>query len=82
MEKPNLSAHTPLMQQYFGIKAQHPNTLVLFRMGDFYEAVFRRRAQGRAAAQHHADAARRIRRASPSSWPACRCTRWRLISLG
>ncbi|WP_428312370.1 DNA mismatch repair protein MutS [Hydrocarboniphaga sp.] len=40
MEKPNLSAHTPLMQQYFGIKAQHPNTLVLFRMGDFYELFF------------------------------------------
>ncbi|HUP90730.1 MAG TPA: DNA mismatch repair protein MutS [Solimonas sp.] len=34
------SEHTPLMQQYFGIKAQHPDTLVLFRMGDFYELFY------------------------------------------
>ncbi|TXH04981.1 MAG: DNA mismatch repair protein MutS [Nevskiaceae bacterium] len=32
--------HTPLMQQYLGIKAQHPDTLVLFRMGDFYELFY------------------------------------------
>ncbi|MEW6168785.1 MAG: DNA mismatch repair protein MutS [Pseudomonadota bacterium] len=28
------------MQQYLGIKAQHPDTLVLFRMGDFYELFY------------------------------------------
>ncbi len=28
---------TPLMQQYYSIKEQHPGTLLLFRMGDFYE---------------------------------------------
>ena len=28
---------TPLMRQYHSIKAKHPDTLVLFRMGDFYE---------------------------------------------
>src|SRR3546814_17029701 len=41
-------AHTPLMQQYLGIKSQHPDTLVLFRMGDFYELFYddaRRAAQ-------------------------------------
>ncbi len=32
--------HTPLMQQYLGIKAQFPETLVLFRMGDFYELFY------------------------------------------
>ena len=32
--------HTPLMQQYLGIKAQHADTLVLFRMGDFYELFY------------------------------------------
>jgi DNA mismatch repair protein MutS len=40
--------HTPLMQQYFGIKADFPDTLVLFRMGDFYELFYddaRRAAQ-------------------------------------
>jgi DNA mismatch repair protein MutS len=28
---------TPLMRQYAGIKAQHPDALLFFRMGDFYE---------------------------------------------
>jgi len=32
-----LSGHTPMMQQYLRIKAGHPNTLLLYRMGDFYE---------------------------------------------
>ena len=27
--------HTPMMQQYLGIKAEHPDILVLYRMGDF-----------------------------------------------
>ena len=28
---------TPLMKQYYAIKAKHPNALLLFRVGDFYE---------------------------------------------
>src|SRR5690242_12130888 len=32
-----LSQHTPMMQQYLRIKAEHPNSLVFYRMGDFYE---------------------------------------------
>jgi DNA mismatch repair protein MutS len=28
---------TPLMKQYFGIKAKHPDAVLLFRVGDFYE---------------------------------------------
>ena len=32
-----LSRHTPMMQQYLRIKAEHPDVLVLYRMGDFYE---------------------------------------------
>jgi DNA mismatch repair protein MutS len=31
------SAETPLMQQYNQIKAKHPQALLLFRVGDFYE---------------------------------------------
>ncbi|MFY9530239.1 MAG: DNA mismatch repair protein MutS [Candidatus Acidiferrales bacterium] len=31
---------TPLMQQYHAIKKQHPQTLVLFRLGDFYELFY------------------------------------------
>ena len=32
--------HTPMMQQYLGIKAEHPDILVLYRMGDFYELFY------------------------------------------
>ena len=31
---------TPMMQQYQAAKAQHPGTLLLFRMGDFYELFY------------------------------------------
>lgn len=34
------AAHTPMMQQYLRIKAQHPDMLVFYRMGDFYELFF------------------------------------------
>ncbi len=34
------SHHTPMMQQYLGLKAQHPDTLVFYRMGDFYELFY------------------------------------------
>ena len=34
---PPLDAHTPMMQQYLRIKAQHPEILLFYRMGDFYE---------------------------------------------
>ena len=30
------SAHTPMMQQYLRVKADHPDKLVFYRMGDFY----------------------------------------------
>lgn len=32
--------HTPMMQQYLRIKADHPDILVLYRMGDFYELFY------------------------------------------
>ena len=34
------SPHTPMMQQYLRIKADHPNDIVFYRMGDFYELFF------------------------------------------
>jgi len=34
------SQHTPMMQQYFKIKAEHPEEIVFYRMGDFYEMFF------------------------------------------
>jgi DNA mismatch repair protein MutS len=30
-------AETPLMKQYFHVKAKHPDAILLFRVGDFYE---------------------------------------------
>ena len=33
-------SHTPMMQQYLSLKAEHPNDLVFYRMGDFYELFF------------------------------------------
>ncbi len=32
--------HTPVIQQYLGFKHQHPDKLLFFRMGDFYELFF------------------------------------------
>jgi len=40
MTKNTSSGHTPMMQQYLRIKAQHPDQLVFYRMGDFYELFF------------------------------------------
>jgi len=34
------TSHTPMMRQYLGLKAQHPDMLLLYRMGDFYELFF------------------------------------------
>jgi DNA mismatch repair protein MutS len=32
--------HTPVIRQYLRIKAEHPNILLFYRMGDFYELFF------------------------------------------
>lgn len=40
MSPENLADHTPMMQQYLRIKADYPNELVFYRMGDFYELFF------------------------------------------
>ncbi len=34
------AAHTPMMVQYLRIKAEYPDTLVFYRMGDFYELFY------------------------------------------
>ncbi len=36
----DFSAHTPMMAQYLGLKADFPDTLLFYRMGDFYEVFF------------------------------------------
>ena len=35
-----IGQHTPMMQQYLRIKADYPNVLLFYRMGDFYELFY------------------------------------------
>ncbi len=35
-----IEKHTPMMQQFLGIKAEYPDMLLFYRMGDFYELFF------------------------------------------
>src|SRR5262245_56870183 len=37
---PGLESHTPMMQQYLRIKAENPDVLLFYRMGDFYELFY------------------------------------------
>ena len=39
-EDDEISQHTTMMQQYLRIKRDHPDTLLFYRMGDFYELFF------------------------------------------
>ncbi|MDH3491666.1 MAG: DNA mismatch repair protein MutS, partial [Gammaproteobacteria bacterium] len=34
------AVHTPMMRQYLRIKADYPDMLVFYRMGDFYELFY------------------------------------------
>ncbi len=34
------STHTPMMQQYLALKAEYPDMLLFYRMGDFYEMFY------------------------------------------
>ena len=36
----NLTQHTPMMRQYLTIKAENPDVLLFYRMGDFYELFY------------------------------------------
>jgi len=40
LTKADFSSHTPMMQQYHAAKVEHPNTLLFYRMGDFYELFY------------------------------------------
>ena len=37
--KRDYSRYSPVMQEYFKIKDEHPDTIILFQIGDFYEAM-------------------------------------------
>ena len=40
IKQSDASLHTPMMQQYLRIKAEYPDTLLFYRMGDFYELFY------------------------------------------
>src|SRR5262245_39133031 len=40
MQVEDLLSHSPLMRQFFAAKAEHPDVLLFFRMGDFYELFY------------------------------------------
>ncbi|NNF62524.1 MAG: DNA mismatch repair protein MutS [Gammaproteobacteria bacterium] len=40
MSRSRNDQHTPMMRQYLGIKAEYPDTLLFYRMGDFYEMFY------------------------------------------
>jgi hypothetical protein len=75
----NLDAHTPMMQQYLKLKAQHPDILLFYRMGDFYELFY----DDAKRASQLLDISLTKRGASagePIPWPASPTTRWRTTS--
>jgi len=40
MKKDDFSSHTPMMQQFLRIKADYPEQMIFYRMGDFYELFY------------------------------------------
>ncbi|MEJ2370514.1 MAG: DNA mismatch repair protein MutS, partial [Gemmatimonadales bacterium] len=43
---PAYAAHTPLIRQYLDIKSRHPESILFFRVGDFYEMFFEDAEEG------------------------------------
>jgi DNA mismatch repair protein MutS len=39
-DEASIAGHTPMMQQYLRLKAQYPDLMLFYRMGDFYELFF------------------------------------------
>jgi DNA mismatch repair protein MutS len=62
-----------MMQQYFRAKAEHPDKLLFYRMGDFYE-LFYDDAQRAARCSTSRSPRAGNRPARRSRWPACRIT--------
>ncbi len=48
MKPPRAPARTPLMEQYLGLKRDHPDAFLFFRLGDFYEMFFEDAVRGAA----------------------------------
>ena len=70
-----LAGHSRLMQQYLRIKAEHPDMLLFYRMGDFYELFYDDAESASRLLDITLTTARRSPPAQPIRWRACRITR-------
>ena len=71
---------TPMLRQYLEVKAEHPDAILLYRMGDFYEMFFE---DARQAAPHPRGAAHRAQQRHARTrrrCAACRITPWTATS--
>lgn len=74
----DFSTHTPMMQQYLQLKAQNPDILLFYRMGDFYELFYD--DAKRAAALLDISLTKRGQSAGePIPMAGCLITPWRAI---
>ena len=71
----SLDAHTPMMQQYLRLKAQHPDILMFYRMGDFYELFYDDAEKGSRLLDLTLTTRGAVGGRARSRWPACRCIR-------
>ena len=69
----NFDAHTPMMQQYLKLKAQHPEILLFYRMGDFTSCFMTMLNGHRSCSISLTNVAHR--QVNPSRWQAFRIMR-------
>lgn len=66
-------SHTPMMQQYLRLKAEHPDILLFYRMGDFYELFYDDANVPRSCWRFHSPSAVRQRANDPDGGCALSC---------
>ena len=67
-----MAALSPMMQQYFDIKKQHPDKILFFRLGDFYEMFYDDAILASKGAGAHPDRAGTAARRSVRPCAVCR----------
>jgi DNA mismatch repair protein MutS len=70
---------TPIRKQYLRLKAQHPDAILFFRLGDFYE-TFDADAEIAARELDLFLTSRPVAKGCACPWPVSRTTRWRTTS--
>ena len=66
---------TPMMEQYIEIKANNPDSLLFYRMGDFYELFFQDAVEASSARSASRSPSAASISARKSRCAACRCMR-------